>query len=185
MENNITVFLDMDGVLVNFCGAALAHHNKFIEPCEVRWNFMSQVGFTGANDQEFWEPLGFDFWANLDWTDEGKRLLQLVESIAGRRNIAIMTSPCRTTGCAEGKIAWIERECPAYARQYFLGTAKHLCASRNAILIDDNEDNCFKWAERGGLSILVPRPWNHRREETVDGRFDVEALAQELQGMVL
>lgn len=178
-------FVDLDGVLCNFVGPALARHGKRLPMKEVRWGFPGQVGFKGVNDPAFWDPLGHDFWASLPWTVEGKVLLAGVERLFGGR-VCVLTSPCSTPGGVEGKVAWIRREMPAYKGRFLVGPPKELIAGPGKLLVDDNTEHCQRWRRPGddipgGPSVLVPRPWNDRRAESgEDGSFDVHALLREI-----
>lgn len=172
-------YLDLDGVLVDFVGGALKLHGKEIPPKEVQWNFPRQLGFADTLAKEFWDLLGYDFWANLGWTHEGRETLKAVEGAFYDR-VCIMTSPCNTPGAVEGKVAWIKREIPDYSRRFVVGPAKHLFAGPGKVLVDDNDDNVEQFRLYGGRAVLVPRPWNHRRHLTDDlGRFDVAKIAEE------
>lgn len=176
------LFLDLDGVIVDFvAGAFRAHGRRPPPPLDVRWGFPAQMGFTGTDDPAFWAPLGHDFWANLPWTAEGRAVVAAAEAAYGEHHVAVMTSPCDTPGSVEGKVAWVRREMPRYARRLFVGPAKHLAAGPGKLLVDDHGPNCERFAAAGGESLLVPRPWNARRGE-VDalGRFDTGALAGEI-----
>lgn len=176
-----TVFLDLDGVLADFVGGALATHGHSLPRREVRWGFMEQIGFK-ESDPAFWEPFNREFWANLPPTKECHDLLAAVECIAGRDRISILSSPCMTPGCLDGKRDWIARHLPpGYLKRTFLGGAKHLLAHPKAILIDDYELNTSAFTTHGGTSILVPRPWNWMRTHCDDeGNFDVPVLKQYL-----
>lgn len=59
------IYLDMDGVLCDFVGAACKLHGR--DPATVtHWNFFKDWGMTA---EEFWRPIheaGEDFWANLE-----------------------------------------------------------------------------------------------------------------------
>ena len=157
-------FLDLDGVLVDFVGGALAMHGKHIPPAEVRWDFLTQIGFDGVNDERFWAPMGRDFWAGLGWTADGRAILAAVEEAFGAEQVCLLTSPCLTPGCAEGKLDWVRRETPGYARRVLVGPCKHLLAGPRKLLVDDHDANCEAFNRAGGASVLVPRPWNTRRD---------------------
>ena len=179
----ITVFLDMDGVLVDFVGGALDLFGSDLDIADARWNFPGQIGFTGGEDPAFWDPLGYEFWANLEWTKEGQSLLNRLETLVGHNNIGLLSSPCHTEGCAEGKRAWIKKHLPQYQKHLFLGSAKHLFASRKKILVDDHDPNVENFQKYGGQSILVPRPWNSERHLTDDkGGFELNALMDKVHG---
>jgi hypothetical protein len=192
------IFLDLDGVLVDFVGGSLAYHGKTIPPREVRWDFPQQVGFAGTWVGEFWDPLGRLFWSSLPWTAEGQDLLSGLEGIVGQSRIVLATSPCKTEGGVEGKIDWIRTHLPAYARRFNVCPCKAEFAAPDKLLLDDHGDNVHSWVTGGdpdvrvprpwnhrGPAILVPRPWNHRRDETDDqGRFDVAKVLDEVRNLV-
>lgn len=179
-------YLDMDGVLVDFVGGALRHFKKDIPRKDVRWDIEEHCGFQSGSRALFWEELGRHFWANLDWTEEGKELLAGLEEIFGDR-ILLMTSPCLTPGCAEGKLEWVRRNAPKHDRRVMIGPAKYLCAGPGKILIDDHDANVDKFFDEGGLCIQPPRPWNRLRSLTDDrGGFKVAvvlATARRLTGV--
>lgn len=178
-------FLDLDGVLVDFVGGALAMHGKHIPPAEVRWDFPSQVGFDGVNAAAFWAPLGRDFWAGLGWTADGRGILAAVEDAFGPERVCLLTSPCLTPGCAEGKLDWVRRELPGYARRVLVGPCKHLLAGPGKLLVDDHDANCEAFAKAGGASVLVPRPWNEYRDDCrSDGTCDLTGVRMSLRDFV-
>jgi hypothetical protein len=164
-------FLDMDGVLVNFIDAAHKLHNQRTllpdwpyEKGEKSFDVTERLGISVS---DFFAPMGFSFWKNLEWFDfgdsplfNGKLLLESCESLYGVENICILTSPCLTPGCVEGKRAWIDKHMPKYKKQVLFGSAKHYCAHKNAILYDDKESNVSKFKGWGGKASLMPRPWN-------------------------
>lgn len=175
-------FLDLDGVLVDFTAAALQVHGRELPPREITWDFASQIGFTGERVAKFWEPLDYSFWRDLPWTAEGKQLLATVEEIFPPERICLLTTPCRTPGCAEGKLDWVRREIPGYADRVLVGSCKHLLASPRAVLVDDRDENARGFVLSGGWSLLVPRPWNIRARQTDQrGRCDVQQFRRDLR----
>lgn len=178
------LYLDLDGVLVDFVRGALRAHGQYIPFPDVRWDFWRQMD--GSNGEmteiEFWKPMGRSFWEHLPWTPEGKNFLALLEAIAGDR-IVLLTSPSDNDGAVDGKIAWIKRELPAYTRRFFVGPPKALAASPMKILVDDYGVNVEKFNDEGGRFVLVPRPWNRRFYDTAgrNGEFDPETVAKEVR----
>lgn len=172
-------YLDLDGVLVNFVlGAFMAHGRFDLLFSEVQWNFHEQLGIPA---KEFYAPMGREFWAGLPWTPEGKNFLAQIEHVFGEENVVLLTAPVDTPGCAEGKIEWIKREMPSYAKRFFIGSPKHLAACETKLLVDDNEQNVNTFRVAGGSAVLVPRPWNSRRRETNDfGLFGPYQIAREV-----
>jgi 5'(3')-deoxyribonucleotidase len=168
----LTCYLDLDGVLADFTAGAISLHKLPVTHKDVDcWDFHHKLGFQGDNEKKFWEPMGFDFWANLPKTREHDAVLSIVEEVFGDK-VVIATSPASTPGCVEGKIAWINKHLPAYSRRFVVGASKHLMASYGKILIDDYEVNTKRFFEHGGTAILFPRLYNSRGHLTVDGHFD-------------
>ncbi len=178
MSVEAVCFLDMDGVLVDFIGGSLKAHGINLHKRDCEWSFFNKLGLT---DAQFWDPLGHDFWANLEWTSEGKELIKELEYLF-RERIVLCTSPCETPGGVEGKIAWIKRELPAYRRRFFVGPPKALAASPCKVLIDDHDLNVEAFVLEGGHGVLVPRPWNRNKHLTNDeGDFEVKRLIAQIE----
>ena len=179
----MTCLVDLDGVLVDFVRGSFVFHQKSIPIKDVRWDFPKQIGFEGTWTKDFWDPLGYDFWVNLEWTSEGKQLLTGLEELFGD-DIAIISSPCQTRGCRDGKGDWVEKHIPHYRKKVFLGSEKYRFAAPNKILFDDHEDNVKHFSnpdpKYNGKAILIPRPWNSRIYETDEqGCFCVETILKE------
>ena len=147
-------FIDMDGVLVNF-----------------RKGICKAFGRDDpSNNWTFWEhwPVLFkeidavcteQFWAGLDWTKEGKQILEMVEVTFD--NIYFLTTPMPNPGSATGKELWIEKHTPQYKNRTIITRAsKALLAGPDRILIDDKNQNIYDFVMAGGQGILIPRPWN-------------------------
>lgn len=156
---NLVCYLDLDGVLVDFARGALQYHNSDLEYSSLDWDFDKKLGLT---PEQFWEPLDYNFWANLEWTAEGKGILELVEAKFGDK-VAILTAPPKTPGAVQGKLDWISRELPRYRRRTMVGTNKQLFAASTKVLVDDRDENIESFEDAGGLGVLVPRPWNRAK----------------------
>ena len=177
------VFFDLDGVLADFVRGALALHGRLDIPIrEVTWGIEAQLNLEPA---KFWEPLGFDFWANLAVYPDGLSLLRATEVLVGPERIAFVTSPCQTAGCVDGKRAWVERHFPDYSRRLFMGSAKELFASGEKILVDDHDKNIKAFAAAGGRFVQPPRPWNSLAPAAMpDGSFNVPQVFKILESVV-
>lgn len=169
--------LDLDGVLVDFVGGACNAHsmrNPYtngqhagVFDIERAW---------GMTKEQFWHPLNsHKFWANLGWTINGKAILRMVEAVFGKDNVYLLSKPCESPESASGKLEWIQKNMPDYAKRYLLGPAKNFAAHSGAVLVDDNDENVADWAKRGGEAVLVPQPWNKRAGEDM-----MTVLAKEL-----
>jgi hypothetical protein len=166
-------YLDMDGVLVDFVKGAHAVHQAEYRPEDIKWDFWKALGLT---EEAFWKPCGFKFWENLPWTLEGKELVKHITELFGTR-VVLLTSPSLNLGAVEGKIAWVRRELPEFARRLFVGSAKDMLAGPSKILVDDSDANLAAFEKEGGVVVPVPRPWNNRAGYCVGaGGFDVRRL---------
>lgn len=175
------IFLDLDGVIVDFVKGALTLHGKTLPPRAIRWNFAQQIGIA---DADFWEPLGREFWSGLGWTVEGKQLFGYLWD-NHKVDLAYLSSPCNTDGCCDGKRDWVKRETPDMAKRLVLASCKDVFAHGDALLIDDYDGNVVLFRATGGNALLVPRPWNARRNECDEqGRFDVDSFIGEIEEMM-
>lgn len=172
------ILFDVDGLIANFVkgacevhGSTLHHNMKSIQ-----WNFFETMGLT---EEEFWKPCGRRFWANLEPLADGTELLKYAETLVGANRIGLLTSPCNTDGCIDGKRDWVAKHLPDYKRRLFTGSAKELFAGPGKVLVDDNDGNADKFVFSdgkftGGRAVLVPRPWNRKRSVTdANGNFHV------------
>lgn len=166
------IFVDLDGVLCGFVQGVLRHHGRTDIPISsVRWNIETQLGITA---EQLWGDKGFDFWVNLDPLPDGMELLRLVEGLVGVEQIGLLSSPCDTVGCREGKQQWVNKHLPQYRKRLFLGSAKELFAGPTKVLVDDYDGNAQRFYRAGGWSILPARPWNCARDRCDEnGNFDV------------
>lgn len=155
------IFLDMDGVLCDFIGAAFAAHGQRFDPETYPkgvWDCESVIGCNDAD--EFWQRIDFAgeaFWENLDpypWASD------LVERLCNMDLVTISTSPSRSPYSYSGKRRWLQKH--GFDRiDSMFGKSKHLLASTGRVLIDDGEHNTTKWEAAGGVAVLVPQPWNN------------------------
>ena len=163
--DGLTIFVDLDGVLVDFISDALecnAATDLLNDWPPGKWSVSKILGITEA---EFWSPIngrGHEFWANLrpyPWKDE---LVQLISSLDPAWTVA--TAPSRDPSCPYGKTIWMQAHLPASGgapfRRFSIGGRKHFLARSGRILIDDNDSNVEKFNRAGGVGILFPQPWN-------------------------
>jgi len=136
------IFLDMDGVLVNF-------DKQFKELTgEDPRTFETKYGTEG-----FWEAIekaGVGFWRGIEWMDGGEALYNR----ASQHDHALLSSPSRSETSKIGKRLWRRDKTPdtklILARSY----NKRKYAAPNHILIDDRADNIQQWKDAGGIGIL-------------------------------
>lgn len=168
----------MDGVIVDFMKGAHEYHGLEY-PND---NYTDGVGnFTDKlpmSSREFWSPLDGEFWAGLDWTPDGKEIINIVLEYHLVNDVSLLTTPTLHIECASGKMQWIKNNLLRMYRRTIITPAKEMCAHPDALLIDDADHNVNKWRDNGGVAILVPRIWNSRHAEAND---TVEILRKEIR----
>lgn len=167
----MTVFLDLDEVLADFTGAALAVHGWTRERLECvrdpgRWGLAEPMGMTV---DEFWRPihdLGETFWATIELLPWAQQVLELVEDT----DWYIVTSPSDCITSYVGKLRWVHENLNAVVDHRCLLTPhKHFLASYpGAILIDDRESSIERFRSAGGIGILFPSTCNSLHEMAND-----------------
>jgi hypothetical protein len=129
----------MDGVLVDF-------NKGYKELTGV------DLGTEHRNDTHFWDPIndaGYDFWINLEWMSDGKRLWKYIEKYKPE----LLSAPSRQEDSRVAKFDWVYKELPT--TKLILRSAKHKkdFAGPKNILIDDRIDNIQGWRDYGGIGI--------------------------------
>lgn len=157
------IFLDLDGVIVDFIGGAIEYYNLKCAYSEITsWDAIHN--HTKMLNQEFWDGLDETFWYRLKKTWFADTILALVEPFKP----CILTAP-RPNGGATGKQMWIKENLPDYFddERYLIGPGKRCVAGPETLLIDDYDRNVNEWRLAGGSAILVPQPWNSNSGEEV------------------
>ena len=156
-------FVDIDGCIANFIlGCCKLHRYDYDKlmaswPPGGGWDFFEMMGLTAS---DFYTGQGESFWSNLEWTPDGKQILQVAEDYFGQENVCLLTSPILQAGSYSGKAKWVEKNLPQYKRRLLIGAAKHFCAHPNVVLIDDSDKNIKDFRKEGGIGVTVPRLWN-------------------------
>ena len=140
MAKEYKIYCDMDGVLVDFDKGYLELTGH-------------ELDGSHRSDTDFWDPInaaGYDFWINLEWMKDGKKLWSYIE----KYNPELLSAPSRQNESRVAKHDWVKKELPGV--QLILRSAKHKkdFAGPNNILIDDRIDNVNGWVEAGGIAIL-------------------------------
>lgn len=132
------IYVDMDQVLTDFNKRAADLLGRKFGPGD-------------DLSKEDWKAIteaGKDFWSEMEWLDDGKRLWDQIK----KYDPTILSAPSQSKTSVEGKKAWLKREIPGY--DYIIDADKEKYAKDNAILIDDRKKNTDKWEAAGGKSIL-------------------------------
>jgi len=137
------IYCDLDEVLVDFMrGANTAVGGIFVKmDKDDRWNKINQTK---------------DFWANLDWKPNAKRLHDFII----RYNPHVLSAYAnRDLASKTGKMKWLKKNA-SFKRgniHLVLRSQKKNYATRNEkpnILIDDYDKNIREWETKGGIGIL-------------------------------
>lgn len=152
MLNRKVLFLDMDGVIVDFFKGMKKITGK--DPPKSGEEYNIYLMDTPI------EPFDYDFWFNLDKTPEADMIINHAIGHFGLEHIIILSKPIKTRGCRDAKEDWIAKHYPDLADNVFLGKKKWKLASATNILLDDHNENHYEFIKHGGRSVLFPRPWN-------------------------
>lgn len=166
METQIKqVFLDLDAVIADFAQGCIDHFKLSITPAALQsWD--SIYDYVDMPIKDFWKSLDYDFWYNLKLTEEAQVILDILEE---HQPTILTTAPYSSPGVFDAKAAWIKDHLPDYyySGRFLIGGTKHQIAASDKLLIDDSQTNCEDWSEHGGYALLVPRPWNKCRGQSV------------------
>ncbi len=160
MKHINTVFLDLDGVIKDWCSGIFELFD--IDPIDVVGyhdidNYVKK--FHGISNTYFWEKQDKDFWLGLDFFPWADALIDMLPY----DKVCLLTKPTKNNaGWAQ---EWIRINMPEFFRddKYLIGPGKHYCADGNALLIDDSDTNVINFRKFGGKAILFPQSWNHNR----------------------
>lgn len=138
-ETKYKVYCDMDGVLTDF--------NKSYEKLTG-----IDIGGQHFTSEEFWKPIndaGYNFWIEMEWLEDGKRLWNYIE----KYNPELLSAPSRVVDSRIGKSDWVKRELPDVILNLRYAKHKKDFAGPNNILIDDRLENIISWINTGGIGV--------------------------------
>jgi hypothetical protein len=170
--NNFKVFLDMDGVLVNWNKGYL---NVLKQNCQA---MVAMVGFDPQTEtpydfddklydyflengydkkhakskakKEFWKPIhgNIDFWLNLEWMPDGIQLFNFCLALKKNKIITelnILSSPSSDAVCEQGKRQWLKNQgIEKHLDQIIIAKDKYKYATNEqSILIDDTPKKIY------------------------------------------
>jgi hypothetical protein len=156
------IFLDLDGVLVDFIGGVIKRHQLDCTPADcTEWGTVLEVykkQYPGASNRNFWDSLGRDFWLGLEFYPWANELLEYLTPFKP----IILTAP--TLNNAGWKQEFIRNNLPEFFndKRYIITPShtKHVLARPSALLIDDRITNVKDFKKSRGLAMLWPQPWN-------------------------
>ncbi len=168
------IYLDMDGVCVDFIGAAMRIQGYDADDKLKRWReehpgslYPEPIMDKPAMDFFTHERLGTStFWAGLTpypWFD------QLYEELNRLGHVIFLTAPTGQPGCVSGKHEWLISQFGSDFHDFIFTRHKNRLAHDNAYLIDDMPFNIKPFSDRDGHGVLFPQIWNelHHIEDPV------------------
>jgi len=142
------IYCDMDSVLTDYDSA-------FVKIADVKtrdgWEYKAKFG-----KKKFYDIIrqeGLDFWTEMPWMPDGKKLWKYLQSVADK--IYVLSAPASNIDselCKTGKMIWCKRNLGPYV-QVILEENKYKYAAPNHILIDDLDKNIVPWRHHGGIAI--------------------------------
>jgi 5'(3')-deoxyribonucleotidase len=159
------IYLDLDGVCVDFVSAGL-RANGF-DPAEVYTSWQrDHLGeypihhVIGISARTYWTAiaaLGAEFWENLE---EYPWFWELYNTLQDTAPVLFLTSSTRAPATLSGKMQWLQNRFGTTFRDYIFTPHKQQLASPKALLIDDYDRNVDDFIAAGGSAIRFPQLWN-------------------------
>jgi len=154
----MTIYVDMDGVLVDLVGKLVKEFKQVIHWEPGKYSLTDVFAITVSQ----WENLSIDWWASLDKTIEADQIVNIVQSYGKLR---IATAPSSQL-CIKGKFDWLRKHYPFIKEEnIFFVDSKWQLADPNTILIDDHTETVERFEKAGGKAFLYPRHWNASHAE--------------------
>ncbi len=122
---------------------------------EVFWNTIHEYG------DEFYEKLVQPYrWSTY-----------LLRKIALTDDFALVSAPTRHPSSYSGKKIWVDKYLQPHLNQrikLIVTGEKHLLATPDRLLIDDNDQNIKKFQAAGGRVITFPQIWNSQEHHVLN-----------------
>ncbi len=175
----------MDGVCVDFIGAAITAHGFDAQSILNRW----RAEHPGS---AYPEPL-FDrsateffthddiqqaaFWSGLvpyPWYEN------LYAELSRLGHVVFLTAPTDSPGCVSGKHEWLNTRFGHGFHDFIFTRHKDRLAHESAFLIDDMNYNISPFNKRNGHGVLFPQIWNELCHITDPVPHVIEALEKRI-----
>lgn len=166
------IFLDMDGVCVDFTGGVEMLFE--LPPGSLKKRGVYQLHERlGISEAELLEEVDNGaFWLDLPelpWLDELRDFLH-----PHRDRLYLLTSPMPHAECYRDKVVWAMRHgLVSSMGRVIITPHKHLLAKPGRLLIDDLPAHCNLWTAHGGTSLLFPAEHNGLLPEGTARTFDM------------
>jgi len=173
-EAELSIFLDMDGVLVDIVGPILdLYSSRHLLDEWPKGSYDLDV-ILDVGRGELWERVNAMPVSWWEWLPAFPWLDTLWEGVQQFGPVSILSLPQATGACTEGKLRWLDRRIGPGPDVVLCGRKERL-ARPGAVLIDDSDHIIRDWEAAGGHGILFPQVWN-LGEPVIDGQtFDCPA----------
>lgn len=158
----MTIYLDMDGVCVDFIGG----FGKLIDKPNLyrewprggsTYHLEEALGIHATTIAEHINKAGTAFWRNLEPHPWFAHLYQLCCNVG---ETIFLSTPSPYLYAWQGKVEWLRRQFVHDVPVILIRGSKAALAGTNAVLIDDYRKNVGEFINAGGTGILYPQPWN-------------------------
>ncbi len=181
------IYLDMDGVCVDFHGAAMAAQGFDPQTTLARWRdehpgSLFPEALFGKSAMQFFTHENLqtsEFWSGLvpyHWFDH------LFEELGRLGHVVFLTAPTPAPGCVSGKHEWLINQFGGDFMDFIFTRHKDRLAHENAYLVDDMPFNIAPFNQRNGKGVLFPQIWNELSHVEDPVAHVIETLEQALSG---
>lgn len=157
-------FVDMDGVLFDWEGAALKLFGLKPNTYKKGVPIAEQMGISKSKLWKQIDRTGRKFWASLDpypWAEA------MIAELSRIDEVFILSSPSLDPSSCAGKLEALQKFFgKKNYRDYLFSNCKYLLAQDGRTLIDDKEKHVDRFTRAGGYGILFPRPWNKAADKS-------------------
>jgi len=155
----MNILLDLDGVMTDLIGTIAEVLNLDITDPDVRCRIkngekmdkMPDV-FDSEEIRNLLDTTGAEFWASLPLLPHAS---DLYSALSQEGEVIFLSAPSNDPYSLAGKAMWIRKHF-GRSSQFLLGWPKYLCASQDAILIDDTQSHIDTFSEKGGNHYWWP-----------------------------
>ncbi len=159
------IYLDMDGVCVDFISATIAAHGLDAKETLEKWKqnhpgsiYPEELFGMAANSFFTHEALQeATFWRDLEPYPWFERMFKELSTLG---HVVFLTAPTDEPGCVAGKHQWLINTFGPNFTDFIFTRHKSRLAHDNAFLIDDLPRNVSSFEERTGHGVLFPQTWN-------------------------
>ena len=166
MRKLYQIFLDMDGVVADWEGAAIRAVGLNPEDPDVRrvfyYNTSDGMALNKLVGNDVLVPtiekLGVDFWENLDILPWARELYHKLMRLDHTAEVCFLTDPGNWPEFSViGKLRWLKRHFNSH--HVLFGKPKWLAAHSGNFLVDDKVSNVEKFVSHGGQGFSWPHQY--------------------------